>query len=95
MIRRIIMVIVAIIALTTANAQTTEQLVVKNGRVQVVKVDTTKTKSTKAPEKVGDYTVNGKVVTVYRGSRGGYFYYTGKTDKNGKPVKKYIKIEKS
>lgn len=87
------MVIVAILALTTANAQT-EQLVVKNGQVQVVKVDTTKTKSTKAPEKVGDYTVNGKTVTVYRGARGGYFYYTGKTDKNGKPVKKYIKVEK-
>jgi len=94
MIRRIIITIVAIIALVSASAQTTEQLVIKNGRVQVVKVDTTKTKTAKAPEKVGDYTVNGKTVTVYRGSRGGYFYYTGKTDKNGEPVKKYIKVEK-
>ena len=33
MIRRIIMVIVAVIALTAANAQSTEQLVIKNGKV--------------------------------------------------------------
>lgn len=94
MIRRIIVAIVAIIALASASAQTTEQLVIKNGKVQVVKVDTTKTKTAKAPEKVGDYTVNGKTVTVYRGSRGGYFYYTGKVNKNGRPEKRYIKVQK-
>lgn len=79
------------LAAFVCNAQ--EQLVIKDGKVAVVKVDTTK-KTQKPAEKVGDYTVNGKKVTVYRGSRGGYFYYTGKVDKNGKPVKKYIKTYK-
>lgn len=79
------------LAAFVCNAQ--EQLVIKNGKVAVVKVDTTK-KTTKPAEKVGDYTVNGKKVTVYRGPRGGYFYYTGKTNKNGKPEKKYIKVYK-
>ena len=92
MIRSIIFAIIAICALTIG-AQTSETLVIRDGKVTVVKVDSTKTTS-KQPEKVGDYTVNGKTVTVYRGARGGYFYYTGKTDKNGKPVKKYIKVEK-
>lgn len=90
--RYILFAIIAICALAMS-AQISEKLVVRNGKVTVVKVDSTKTTS-KQPEKVGDYTVNGKTVTVYRGARGGYFYYTGKTDKNGKPVKKYIKVEK-
>ena len=79
------------LAAFVCNAQ--EQLVIKDGKVAVVKVDTTK-KAQKPAEKVGDYTVNGKKVTVYRGPRGGYFYYTGKTNKNGKPEKKYIKVQK-
>lgn len=80
-----------ILAVFVCNAQ--EQLVIKDGKVAVVKVDTTK-KANKPAEKVGDYTVNGKKVTVYRGPRGGYFYYTGKVNKNGKPEKKYIKVQK-
>ena len=39
-------------------------------------------------------TVDGKtevnVYKLYRGSRGGYFYYTGKLNKQGKPEKKYL-----
>lgn len=87
----IVILLSLILAAFVCNAQ--EQLVIKDGKVAVVKVDTTK-KAQKPAEKVGDYTVNGKKVTVYRGPRGGYFYYTGKVDKNGKPVKKYIKTYK-
>lgn len=85
---RIIFIIIVLIAAIAANAQT-EELVIKNGKITVVKVDTTKT--AKSAEKVGDFPLNGKTVTVYKGARGGYFYYTGKTAKNGKPEKKYIK----
>ena len=92
MIRYFLFVVTIMMALGMSS-QTTEKLIVRNGKVEVVKVDTTKTTG-KQPEKVGDYNVNGKTVTVYKGARGGYFYYTGKTDKNGKPVKKYIKVEK-
>lgn len=61
--------------------------------VATVKVDSTRT--TSAPVKVGQIKIqhaDGRVEVrdLYRGARGGYFYYTGKTDKNGKPVKKYL-----
>ena len=86
---KIIFIIIVLIAAIAANAQAQEELVIKNGKITVVKVDTTKT--AKSAEKVGDFPLNGKTVTVYKGARGGYFYYTGKTAKNGKPEKKYIK----
>lgn len=61
--------------------------------VATVKVDTTRT--TQAPVKVGQIKIqhaDGRVEVkdLYRGSRGGYFYYTGKTGKDGKPQKKYL-----
>lgn len=78
-----------------AHASARDTLVVKNGRVTVVQVDSVK-RNNKPAEKVGDFQVNGKTVTVYRGPKGGYFYYTGKVAKNGKPEKKYLKdLDKS
>lgn len=61
--------------------------------VATVKVDSTRTAS--APVKVGQIKIqhaDGRVEVkdLYRGARGGYFYYTCKTGKDGKPQKKYL-----
>lgn len=57
----------------------------------IIERDTTK----KADEKVGTITVEKKDGTkktydLYSGKRGGYYYFTGKTTKEGKPEKKYL-----
>lgn len=54
-----------------------------------VVADTTTKKASKA-ELVGEYIKDGKSYPLYRGARGGYYYLTGKTTKDGKPEKKYL-----
>ena len=41
-------------------------------------------------KKTADGKTETNVYKLYRGSKGGYFYYTGKVNKNGKPEKKYL-----
>lgn len=57
--------------------------------------DSTKTK-TKA-EPIGTITVEkkdgNKTYTLYKGSKGGYFYYTGEKDKNGRDKRRYLTKE--
>lgn len=54
-----------------------------------VVADTTTKKASKA-KLVGEYIKDGKSYPLYRGARGGYYYLTGKTTKDGKPEKKYL-----
>lgn len=77
------------IVFSTANIAARDTLMLRNGVVTVVQVDSVKQRN-KPAEKVGDFPVNGKTITVYRGPKGGYFYYTGKV-KDGKPEKRYLK----
>lgn len=64
----------------------------RQGNVIVkTKVDTTK-KTTEPAVVVGTVVdeTSGKSYPLYRGPKGGYFYYNGKVDKHGKPVKVYL-----
>ena len=39
------------------------------------------------------YQYKEKNYPIYKGKKGGYFIFTGKNDKDGKPIKKYITNE--
>lgn len=65
----------------------------RQGNVIVkTKVDTTKNKTSEPAVVVGTVVdeVSGKSYPLYRGPKGGYFYYNEKVDKKGKPVKVYL-----
>lgn len=72
-------------ACEAANAATVPQI-----HATIVERDSVK----KSDEKVGTITVekdgNSKTYDLYRGKRGGYYYYNGKTTKDGKPQRKYL-----
>lgn len=64
----------------------------RQGNVIVkTKIDTTK-KTSEPAVVVGTVVdeASGKSYPLYRGPKGGYFYYNGKVDKKGKPVKVYL-----
>lgn len=76
----------ATVGACSANAASVPQI-----HATIVESDTTK----KADEKVGTITIqksdgSTKTYDLYRGKRGGYYYFTGKVDKNGKPQRKYL-----
>lgn len=84
-------VIVALfIAAATVGACSAKAAPVDQIHATIVERDSVK----KSDEKVGTITVekdgNSKTYDLYRGKRGGYYYYNGKVDKNGKPQRRYL-----
>lgn len=83
-------IIMLFIAAATVGACSAKAAPVQQIHATIVESDSTK----KADEKVGTITVEKdgtkKTYDLYRGKRGGYYYFTGKTAKDGKPQRKYL-----
>lgn len=75
----------ATVGACSANAASVPQI-----HATIVESDSTTAKA----EKVGTITVEkdgkSKTYDLYRGKRGGYYYFTGKTTKEGKQERKYL-----
>ncbi len=86
-----VMIVALFIAAATVGACEAKAATVPQIHATIVERDTTTAKA----EKVGIITVEKKDGTkktydLYRGKKGGYYYLTGKTDKNGKPQRRYL-----
>ena len=89
--KTIIKFLLILIAMIGCNMPVTAQsnASASSHKITVV-ADTTSSKKASKAELVGEYIKDGKSYPLYRGARGGYYYLTGKTTKDGKPEKKYL-----
>lgn len=79
-----------LIAMIGCNMPVTAQSAASTSSHKITVVADTTTKKASKAELVGEYIKDGKSYPLYRGSRGGYYYLTGKTTKDGKPERKYL-----
>ena len=93
--KRILFIIAFLIFTICGYAQSTPKSTQNNGSSKVII-----SKSSSSDTTTISYTNTGyfyqykeKNYPIYKGKKGGYFIFTGKNDKDGKPIKKYITNE--